>query len=123
MDKYSYHYYGDVVRQLFIAAGILMAVTFPFFEHLLPGPYLVSILIILVVNIAAGLTNPRQPWVIGFDVVLSMFTFIIFEYHAVTNYPDKTDPLYWITQVIAIIFFMALYFSIKSARGAFLQGK
>ncbi len=117
------HYYGDVVRRLFIAGGVVMVFTLPFFEHLLPGPYFVSILVMLAVGVAAGLTNPRQNWAIILDVAISLFTFVIFEYHAATNFPDKTEFLYWVTQGLAILFFFALYFSIKSARGAFMKGR
>jgi len=117
------HYYGDIVRRLFIAGGLVMVFTLPFFEHLLPGPYFISILIMLLVGVSAGLTNPTQMWAILLDLVISLFVFVIFEYHAATNYPDKTEPLYWIIQGLAVLFFFALYFSIKSTRGALLKGR
>lgn len=122
-SKYSYHYYGDIVRQLFIAGGVVMVLTLPFYKNVLPVPTFIAVLAIIIIDIAAGLTNPRQPWVMKLDLGISLIAATVFEYHAVTGYESQLEPLFWITQGLAVIFFFALYFSIKSARGAFLQGK
>ncbi|MEK7649459.1 MAG: hypothetical protein AAB367_00645 [Patescibacteria group bacterium] len=122
-NKYSGHYYGDIVRQLFVAAGVIMVLTLPFYKYILPVPSLIAVLAIIIVDVAAGLTNPRQAWVMKLDLGISLIAATVFEYHAVTGYASQLDPLFWITQGLAVIFFFALYFSIKSTRGAFLQGK
>lgn len=122
-NKYAGHYYGDIVRQLFIAGGVIMVLTLPFYKYVIPVPSFVAVLAIVIIDIAAGLTNPRQLWVMKLDLGISLMAAIVFEYHAVTGYETQTEPLFWITQGLAVIFFFALYFSIKSTRGALLQGK
>ncbi|MEK7630987.1 MAG: hypothetical protein AAB417_03085 [Patescibacteria group bacterium] len=122
-NKYAGHYYGDVVRQLFIAGGVIMVLTLPFYKYILSVPSFIMVLAIVIIDVAAGLTNPRQAWVMKLDLGISLIAATVFEYHAVTGYETQTEPLFWITQGLAVIFFFALYFSIKSVRGAFLQGK
>ena len=78
-DRLS-HYYGDTIRICFIVGGIIMLLTLPFFKYLVDAPIFVSIIAMLVIGVTAGLTNPRQLWVIMFDAVVSAVAFIVFEY-------------------------------------------
>src|SRR3989344_1598200 len=69
----------------------------------------------------AGLTNPLQKWVMALNTGISLIGLITFEYHAVTGYDNLRDPLFWINQGLAFIFFFALYYSTKTVRGAILR--
>jgi hypothetical protein len=41
----KYNYYGDEVRKLFVIAGVIMAVTYPFFSALVGSSLLFSIIV------------------------------------------------------------------------------
>lgn len=107
MDGVS-HYYGDIVRKLFLAAGVIMLVSLP---------ATISLLAVLAVTIVAGLTNPRQMWVMWLNAAVSLAGIVAFEYHAILS--SGTDPawLFVVDQVLALLFFFALYYSIKTLRG------
>lgn len=122
-NKWAPHYYGDLVRKFFFAGGLTMVITLAFYKHVLPVPSFFSIIAILVVGIAAGITNPRQKWISVLNTGISLVAFIVFEFHAVEGFDRLDDPLFLITQGLAIIFFLALYFSVKTLRGSLLQGK
>ena len=58
LPKIMPHYYGGVVRTLFMVAAIIMLVTLPMFDELLSIPTFFSICSILILGLVAGLTNP-----------------------------------------------------------------
>jgi hypothetical protein len=105
MDHFGWHYYGDIVRRLFLTAGVIMLITLPVLTTLLPVQSYVSLLIIIAMN-----------------TVISAVGMFFYEYYAVTGYflPEGTPhgTLFTLTnQVLAIIFFFAIYYSSKSVRG------
>lgn len=114
-------YYGDNIRRLFFAGGVLMIITLPFFNYLLPLPVFGSVLAMLIIGLAAGLTNPRQKSVIIGDVIISAIAFLAFEYHAATGLGNGGDPLFFINQALAILFFISFYLSIKSLRWFYIN--
>lgn len=120
-DKPIPHYYGDMIRVLFLIAGIIMLLGLPFFKDLLPIPYIIPILTILVVDFFAGLTNPKLNWVIALNLIISLFGFLVFEYTAVSNFSDSHKSFAFVNQILAIIFFIALYYSTKTLRGFLLK--
>ena len=119
MDGYNHqnivHYYGDTVRKLLIGAAIVMLVGLPIFNDRLPVSAPISIVAILILGLFAGLTNPRKIWVSVVNAIFSVIGIFIFEYYAVQTY-DLADLLFWANQALAIIFFIALYYSTKSWR-------
>jgi hypothetical protein len=118
-----FHYYGDEVRRLFLLGAVVMALTLPFFQDLIHQPLEVSLGAILIVGIAAGLTNPRQGWVAMMDIVISIVATLVFEYNAVQNYSlyGSGSGLFWADQVLALIFLVALYYASKTLRGSWLN--
>lgn len=123
-NRPTLHYYGDIVRILFVTAGLIMLITLPFFGNLIPVPYFASIIIILTIAILAGLTNPVQKWIAMIDTGVSVVAFVGFEYYAIQAFSQKSDFLFFsINQVLAIIFFVALYYSTKTLRGKMLGEK
>lgn len=112
------HYYGDIVRALFIGAGLIMLVTLPFLGDLVPVPYFVSIILIVAIVVFAGLTNPKQKWINYVNSFISVIAFAVFEYYSIKAYSVAGGTLFLVVnQILAIIFFIALYYSIKSMRG------
>lgn len=114
------HYYGDVTRRLFILGCVIMIVAYPFFTEYIPVSRTVAFAAILVVAIFAGLTNPRQRWVAAADVLIAIAAFVTFEYYAVEFY--RADGgfwglFFWINEALALVFFIATYFAVKTWRG------
>ena len=115
------HYYGDIVRKLFMAAGVIMLISLPFFREFLPVPTLLSLAAILIVSIVAGLTNPMQRWVMALDSFTALVGLFAFEYYAISRYGDIPWLLFGTDQLLAIIFFFALYYSVKTFRGTLVS--
>ena len=123
--KLTRHYYGDLVRVLFMAAAIIMIVTLPFLTSDLPVSFLISIFAILVIGILAGVTNPLQKWTTIMDTIIAVLGLLAFEYFAVNTYLEKSySNLFFLTnQILALIFLFALYYSTKTLRAMFLKNK
>lgn len=123
--KLTRHYYGDLVRILFMTAAIIMIVTLPFLTPDLPIPFLISIFAILIIGILAGITNPLQKWTTITDTIISTIGLLVFEYFAVTTYIEKSyTNLFFITnQILAVIFLFALYYTTKTLRAMVLKSK
>lgn len=114
------HYHGDAVRRLFIFIGVILLIGLPFFRDLQPFPVILAILIITALSLFAGLTNPRQKWVAILDTSISSLGFIISEYLAV-NYFNSELIFALTNQVVALLFFIALYYSTKTLRSFLLR--
>jgi len=117
------HYYGDIVRFLFMLAAIIMLITLPFLVDKLPTSVYVSIFIILAIGILAGITNPLQKWMSVLNGVISTAALFTFEYYAVSSLTNSgIKNLYFITnQILAIVFLFALYYSIKTIRAMYIK--
>lgn len=112
------HYHGDIVRKLFLAGGIVMLIMLPFVQNRLPISLTISILAILIIDLLAGITNPKWVWVVFADAGISLVTFLWFTYYTVVIYMQHgiLDILFWTNAILSVIFFFALYFSTKTAR-------
>jgi hypothetical protein len=118
------HYYGIYVRRIFFGIGLLMLFSLPFFSKEITVGAFVSMLGILVINLFAGMTNPRQKILIFFDIIISLIGTLFFElfaYFRYDTYGTALDPYFWFNEVIAIGFFIALYLSIKTFRGMVIK--
>jgi hypothetical protein len=123
LHDYTEHYYGDIVRKLLLSVSILMLTLTPFYFGYIPLPYYIGLFIALFITILSGLTNPKIIWVSVFDFILSFFGTIIFGYYAVDAYL-KYSPFnfyFWVNEIIAGIFLISLYYSIKTVRGHFVH--
>lgn len=118
------HYYGDNVRKLFIAAAIIMIIALPILRDLIYVPVTLSLIAILVIDIAAGLTNPKMFWVAVLNAVISGGALITFEYFAVEAYKNLggfQNLLFVANQALAIVFLSALYYGVKTIRGKIIN--
>lgn len=116
------HYHGDIVRVVFLIAAFIILFTLPTFQSLLNIPILTSIIVILILGVAAGLTNPLKKWSATINVVISVVGFLIFEYSAVLLYQGQIDSTknvaFFLTNLIlGLLFLISLYFSVKTLRG------
>lgn len=117
------HYYGDTVRKFFMIGAVFMLVSLPFMSQYLSVPLYISILTAIAIGIFAGITNPLQTWAAILDLIISTAAVAIFEYHAVSGYTSYslTHRTFWVNQVLAVNFLIALYFSTKTVRGMLLK--
>jgi hypothetical protein len=128
-ENTNYHYYGDRIRGLFMITGLLMVVTLPVFSSLIHMPVTISLIAILALAILGGVLNPSQKWIIITDTIVSVLGFAGFEYYAVDTYlhvlPNSAPHVYfyWLNQVFALLFFLAVYLSVKTLRGKMLADK
>ncbi|MEK7464218.1 MAG: hypothetical protein AAB617_00360 [Patescibacteria group bacterium] len=116
------HYYGDLVRKIFVTGGIVMIITLPFFTDLLPVTPLYSIFFILILGFVAGLISPKHRWVAVLNAFIAGASLVVFEAYAVIIYlsenkDSKSTAFFWINEVLALLFFFALYYSGKTLRG------
>lgn len=122
--KYSLqHYYGDIVRYLFLAAAVLMLIGLPVFQDYINLPVLVSVCAIAILGIAAGLTNPQQMISATANFVVAVAGFIIFAYNSVIAYGNEiADDKFLLSNVVlGVIFLFSLYFSMKTLRARLLN--
>lgn len=117
------HYYGDMVRQLFLSAAVIMLVGAPFYTDDIgaQGPVLVVAAIMLAV--IAGVMSPQMRFAKIAGTVVAGLGAIFFELWALAEYQSTQDfsAFFVIRQVLALLFFFALYFSIKSTRADVLE--
>lgn len=117
------HYHGHIVRRLFVLAGLIMLVGLPFFASVVRGGVFLAISGILVLGLYAGLTTPKHTWIMWGDVVLSVLGSFTFEVIAIGLYSrDAELGMYFVfNQALALVFFLALYFSVKTFRAMLLK--
>lgn len=117
------HYYGDTVRKFFLIGAVFMLLSLPFMSAFLSIPLYVSILAAIGIGVFAGITNPQQAWAAVLDFLIALTAVIVFEYHAVSGYSaySFTHRTFWVNQILAVNFLIALYFATKTVRGMLLK--
>ena len=116
------HYYGDRVRELFVATAVVSLVCIPLWGDLLPFGTFVQILAPLVLVLLAGLTNPFGTMIHVYDAIVAALGTILVEYTAVELYHVQSVELFAAREVAALLLLFAFYWSVKTAR-AKAQGK
>lgn len=111
------HYYGDIVRQLFIAAAAFLLVGAPFYASDLPAELAFDVLGALVLVCLAAFTSPQGRMILLADTVVAGVGMLIFEYWALANYQTTPIVAVILRQAIALIFLFAFYFAGKTLRG------
>lgn len=115
------HYYGDVVRALFLAAAIVMFIG-AFTATGLPLPTIASICWIVVLVLIAGLTNPIQRGVQWVNVIISVIGVLIFGGDAFSRFHTFTDLFGKgiFIAAVGLIFILSLYFATRTLRAHIL---
>jgi hypothetical protein len=115
------NYYGGIVRKLFLGAAVLMLASLPFFQSLIPFPAWISILGVVILILGAGFLSRSEKWFIVADSVIAGLAVIIFEYYATNAYRSGLIAFFMANQILAIIFLVAFYYSLKTIRGLFMD--
>lgn len=111
------HYYGDIVRQLLLAAAALMLVSAPFYASNLQVQLPIIVLAALVLVCFAAFTSPRAWRILIADMVIAGVGMALFEIWALSNYQEISLAQTVFRQAIALIFLFAFYFAGKTFRG------
>lgn len=122
-ERKSPHYYGDAVRRLFLIGALIMSISLPFISELIEGYVHFSLFIIILLGLVAGLISPKRKLVISFNLIISLAAVGVFEYYAVDVYSTSSinNFFFWINQILAVNFLLALYYSSKTFRGVILD--
>lgn len=122
-EKPPLHYHGDAVRRLFLIGALIMAITLPFLSDLVLGDIHFSLFVIIVLGLVAGFIGPKQKWAITVNLLISLLAVAAFEYYAVITYQtfSVNSFFFWVNQILAINFLIALYYNAKTFRGIILN--
>lgn len=117
------HYYGNVVRIIFIAGAVLMVIGLPTMTRILELPVALSIAGIVVLVVAAGFTNPAVRTSLVANALISIVYTVAFAYVAWHLYTNRSvhQSFLLVNQIATIAFLVAAYFSVKSWRGALVE--
>jgi|SRR3989338_5143486 len=110
------HYYGDIIRQLFLGLVVLMMVGAPFFADNLAVEFPFIIVGSIVIAGLAALTNPVKNWVMYLNVIAAGVGIFMFETTALMAYSAGDLTSFVLRQAIAIVFLFAFYFGVKTLR-------
>ena len=119
------HYYGDTVRNIFLISSILLILLPLFDKELYPLYLFPGVFILLGLVVLAGLTSPTKHFSIIADTLFAGALFVFFEYLALVggdaNFMHTMNITFMLRQLLAILFLLALYFGVKTWRGAASQ--
>jgi hypothetical protein len=118
------HYYGSIVRKLFVSAGILQLIIILVDKDLIQFNLVVGVVSALVIVMLAGFTSPINKWAMIGDLAFAALSFVIFEYLAIARQLQVNtfvDFIFLIRQALAIIFVVAVYFAAKTFRGLIIK--
>lgn len=118
-DVDTTHYYGDLIRKLFIVGAVVMLLGLPAMKAMFGFPIYAALIAILALGFLAGLTSPRQPWVNWLNLITSVIAFLVFETYAVTLFLKADEFWFVANQFEALIFLAAIYYSTKTVRAMF----
>ena len=120
MVKQVFHYYGDIIRKLFIAAGIVMLVTLPANQDYLPIPLYVAVVGSIIFILLAGLMNPMHRVTLMLSSLAALVGLFLFEWYAVQGWNEMHRVFFVSNQILAILFLFASYYGVKSVRGMYV---
>ena len=120
------HYYGDIVRKLFLINSVITFATIPLFSHLLTHSLLIPIIAAVLFGLLAALISPAQKIVIIICMAVSAIATIGFIYLASNSviYDHADVHQAWLRLIyffLGIQCFFAFYYSVKTIRGYFLK--
>ncbi|MBI3634075.1 MAG: hypothetical protein HY228_00465 [Candidatus Yonathbacteria bacterium] len=113
------HYYGDLVRKQFLFAGFIIIIAALIDSELQNFYLFVGLFGVVGLTVLAGLTSRGNRAVMFTDVLVSACMFLIFEYFSISafvRYQNFSDPVFFLRQMIAVIFLITLYYSTKTMR-------
>lgn len=114
-------YYTRATQSVFIVAGILMLVTFPYFFKKFEPSTLAILAVIVLLAISAGLSASGSYLAKRMNVLIAVVACALSMYRAVTLFFNGTEePVmifsFWVLQILSLLFFFAIYFSIRAVK-------
>lgn len=115
------HYYGDTMRMYFIGGTALMLLAAPFYTGniRLEMPFILAGAVCMVV--LAALTGPHNRTIMTLNVVGAAVLTIMFGGWALLSYGDISSLAFVLRDAIALVFLIALYFSLKTLRAMYMD--
>lgn len=113
------HYYGDVVRIIFVICAIVIALMIP-----LGGSLAVSFIgmpIVLILIVLAGFTNPHSKTIMILDTIAAMLGILVGEMYAIAAFLSHTLFVFLTFETLCVLLLVALYFSAKNVRAAMMH--
>lgn len=116
------HYYGDIIRAIFVFAGIVILLGFPTVTQVLGVPVVFVVLGIIILGLASGITNPVQKSSLVLNVAVSFAGLISFIFFTTRMKELSVGGfILLVNQILAVAFLLSAYFSVKSLRGFLLK--
>lgn len=114
-------YYSRATQSVFIVAGILMLVTFPYFFKQFEFGTFAILAVIVLLAIGAGWATGSNMMTRKLNVLIAIAACAISSFKAVTLFFNGVEePLaifsFWVLQILSLLFFFSIYFSIKASR-------
>lgn len=114
------HYHGDETRLLFVIAAVVMVVA-KSTGTALPLPTFLTVVVAVVLAIAAGITNPKQKYIHWVNFGLAALGALYFGIHAVNTYRAGNVSIFngafMYTEILAVASLVALYLTTRTLRG------
>ena len=114
------HYYGDIVRRLFIGAVAAIVISAPFFGGAIPLLLPLEVIGAVALVILAALTNPKNKTVMIADAGAAAFGIVLYETTALYSYSKGDIWTFLAHEALVLTFVFALYFSTKTVRAMLL---
>lgn len=117
------HYHGHSVRALFFVAAIVIIVAQSTGADL-PFSTFGSVMVAIMLVIAAGITSPSQSGIHWFNAWIAAIGVILFSTSAVATFRagvSLLDPSFVYTEALALLSLVALYFTTRTIRGRIQQ--
>lgn len=111
------HYYGDVVRTIFVAVAIMVGVIVPFSSDLTTGVIVGAPAIVLLL-VLAGLTSPHGRVVLALNAIAAGLGVVLTQAIALGAYARELYPLFAFLEFMSVLLMIALYFSVKTVRAS-----
>lgn len=113
------HYYGDVVRIIFVVCAVVIGALIPLSGSIGFG-LVIAMPIVLMLVVLAGFTNPHSTAVMVFDLIAAAVCILIAETYAITAYQSEQLYVFLVFEALSVLLLVALYFSAKNVRAAML---
>ena len=125
--KHSRHYYGDIVRRVFLGSGDLILLLAPFFLDRASFSLYYVLGTASLFIVIAGVASPAYRFTSLLNMFSSFAAIIALECFAQSEYVNPAHIElqnafgFWLAHLLALGFAIAFYFSVKTARWEFLR--
>ena len=114
------HYYGDIVRALFVINAVIITAIVPFSGDILIAARLGAPAVIILI-ILAGFTNPHGKSVLVLGALISAIGVLFAEVLSITAYNAENWIFFFTFEIVSILFLVALYYGVKNVRAMALD--